>query len=46
MILTDDLFAPTVPSEPRPKNSAWTSPAGRGWLKVEEIGSDRLVTSS
>jgi hypothetical protein len=45
MILTDDLLAPTVPSEPRPKNIAWTSPAGR----VAELRVDRqaeVVTSS
>ena len=29
MIFTDDLFAPTVPSEPRPTNTASTSPSGR-----------------
>ena len=38
MILTEALFAPTVPSEPSPKKTAWTSPAGRA---VPELGVDR-----
>ena len=46
MIFTDALFAPTVPSLPRPKNTAETSPAG-GWRRNERsIGRLRRVTSS
>ena len=38
MILTEALFAPTVPSEPSPKKTAWTSPAGRA---MPEVAVDR-----
>ena len=45
MILIEFLFAPTVPSAPRPKNTAAHDVVG---LDVELVvhGSDRCVTSS
>ena len=45
MILMEFLFAPTVPSEPRPQNLQETVPAGV-MLGAGSSGSDRPVTSS
>ena len=45
MILIEFLFAPTVPSEPRPQNLQQVVPSGVVF-GFSVIGSERLVTSS
>ena len=45
MILIEFLLAPTVPSEPRPKNTARLTPSISA-LKLRSGSSDRWVTSS
>ena len=45
MILIEFLLAPTVPSAPRPKNTARTVSAGSTW-NVSSTASDSPVTSS
>ena len=46
MILMEFLFAPTVPSPPRPQNLHSTVPAAAVLGLAGSSGSDRLVTSS
>ena len=45
MILMEFLFAPTVPSEPRPKNTPRCTSFG-SMSRSASYGSDRCVTSS
>jgi hypothetical protein len=45
MILIEFLFAPTVPSAPRPKNTARTTSSG-STSNSGSTGSDKCVTSS